>query len=124
MSKKALVIEEFEGILAELTANGKSYWDANPEKVNSQLFGAYCRDRDSGNSRINITDTIWSEEIQPIVETMRRLDIKEFTISSTSSSLFQNLLDFKKFGVVIADTILVNNVSGDRKIPALLMRVE
>ena len=124
MSNKAVVIGEFEGILADLTAEGKGYWNVSEDKANNTLFCAYVRGKESGNRRIDFSDIIWNHDVQPIAETLRRLGIKEFTISSAASNLFANLVEFKKFGVVLADAVMVNNFSGDHKMPALLLKVE
>ena len=54
MSNKAVVIGEFEGILAELTAEGKGYWNVSEDKANNTLFCAYVSGKESGNSRIRV----------------------------------------------------------------------
>lgn len=124
MSNNVVVIEEFEEILAELTASGKAYWNVSEDKVNRTLFCAYCKCKESGNQLIDFNEIIWDYDVKPIASTLRRFGIREFTISSAASNLFENLAAFKANGVKVKDTVYVNNFSGERKVPAILMKVE
>ena len=118
MNKNILAIEELENIFDSFSKDeGKSC------NVNITLLCAYRESKRAKQSRINFSEVIRDNDIQVIAETFRRLNIKEFTISVTSSNLFKNMADFKQIGILFEDVVYINNCSADREIPAILMKV-
>lgn len=90
---------------------------------NETMFRAYEQTKNAGNERLDLNDVIPDEEIRPIAETVRRLGIKEFTISAGSFGIIRTLAAFAELGIKTADIITVNSRFNER-IPAFLMRVE
>lgn len=125
MKNEALVIREFEEIL-----NGSGELDE--EHVNRTMFKAYLQGKESGNARLDFNDVILDKDIQPIAETVRRLGIKEFTISCATFSIIKHLAEFAELSIKVQGIVKVNSrfhVSYDESkehevIPAFLMSVE
>ena len=90
---------------------------------NETMYRAYEQTKNTGNKRLDINDVIPDEEIRPIAETVRRLGIKEFTISAGSFGIIRTLAAFAELGIKTADIISVNSRFNER-IPAFLMKVE
>lgn len=70
--------------------------------INSTLYRAYKNSQEAGNDTINLDDVIWDYDIAPIIENCKTYGIKEFTISSTFSSLIATLAEFEKRGCRMA----------------------
>lgn len=90
---------------------------------NETMYRAYEQTKNAGNKRLDFNDVIPDEEIRPIAETVRRLGIKEFTISAGSFGIIRTLATFAELGIKMADIITVNSRFNQR-IPAFLMKVE
>ena len=90
---------------------------------NETMFRAYEQTKNADNKRLDLNDVIADEEVRPIAETVRRLGIKEFTISAGSFGIIRTLAAFAELGIKTADIITVNSRFNER-IPAFLMRVE
>lgn len=69
------------------------------EGINATLFWAYRHSMEAGNDLIDFDEVIWDYDIEEIAETLRAEGIKEFTISSTFSSLIPILAEFEKHGI-------------------------
>lgn len=84
-------IERFE------TANesGKNFKELG---INRTLYWAYINSKEAGNESIDFADVIWDYEIEEIVEGLKEVGEKEFTISSTFSSLVETLEKFTELG--------------------------
>ena len=80
-------IEKLDKILAE---KGKT----NPN-INRTLIMAYEDSIENKNPLINFNRAIWSADIAPIVDALRKNDIKEFSISNTASGLTKTLEAFE-----------------------------
>ena len=125
MKNEALVIREFEEILS-------GHREFNKTVDNWTMFKAYQQGKESGNARLDFNDVILDEDIQPIAETVRRLDIKEFTISCATFSIIRHLAAFAELGIKVQGIVKVNSrfhVSYDNSkehevIPAFFMKVE
>ena len=90
---------------------------------NETMYRAYEQTKNAGNERLDLNDVIADEEVKPIAETVRRLGIKEFTISAGSFGIIKTLAAFAEFGINMAGIITVNSRFNER-IPAFLMKVE
>lgn len=114
-------------ILDKAAEIGTKYRDIN---VNSTFGAAYFYSKDAGNRLINFDEVIWDYDIDPIIENCRRFGIKEFTISSTFSSLLTTIALLEKKGCHMVRLIEINSRYDDWKtgekeiIPALLMRLD
>lgn len=85
-------IELFERAIAEQTGSLKDWG------INQTLFWAYRSSMEAGNDEIDFNDVIWDYDIDEIVKTLKENSIREFTISSTFSSLIPTLAEFAKHG--------------------------
>lgn len=113
-------------ILEDAVNEGKRYGDIN---VNPTFADAYFYSKDAGNDLINFGEVIWEHDIEAIIENCRRFGIKEFTISSTFSSLITTIAEFEKKGANIGDLVEINSRyddwrTGEKEIlPALKMTI-
>ena len=131
MSKSTVVIEEYEGIMAKLAAEGKPCWCVKDEDANRTMFKAYFDSKESGKERIDFSDVIWNTDVQPIADACRKFGITEFTISVRQGSLVDEILPaFQEFGVTIQRMVKVEverpsfrGISEREVINAILMRV-
>lgn len=116
-------IEAFENAIANQVK------DLRGIGINPTLFWAYRNSEEAENDRIDFSEVIWEEDIEAIAETFKQNDIREFTISSTFSSLINALADFEKHGFKMAGITEVNAnytdwQTGKRKrVPAVLMKL-
>ena len=83
--------------------------------VNPRFGEAYFYSLDAGNDLINYGEVIWDYDIDPIIENCRRFGIKEFTISSTFSSLITTIAEFQKRGINLDGLIEINSKYDDWK---------
>jgi len=108
-------IEEFDKILAEETKSAQG--------INNVLFWAYEMSVENNNNYLNFADTIWLDDIAPIVEACRKYGIKEFTISSTCSGLTTTLADFEKHGCKVCGLTKANLGYKGKTVPAIKLQV-
>lgn len=59
-------------------AEGEDFW---------RVFKMYENAQDRGNEYIDLHDNIWDKDIAPLIERLRKADIRKFTSSSTWSSM-------------------------------------
>ena len=97
-------------ILKKAAENRTSYKDIN---VNPTLAAAYFNSTEAGNELINFDEVIWDHDIDAILENCRRFEIKEFTISSTFSSLINTIAEFEKKGCRLEGLIEINSQHND-----------
>ena len=94
------------------------------------LGQAYLYSKEAGNDLPNFAEVIWDYDIEAILEDCRKLGVKEFTISSTFSSLIETLAAFEKQGISMAGLTTVKARYTDWKtgkhalIPAFKMTVK
>lgn len=100
------------------------------EGINRTLFWAYRTSKEeSENDLIDFNEVIWDYDIKEIADTLRAEGIKEFTISSTFSSLIETLAEFEKHGIYMNGLTTVNarytdwNTGKHARIPAIKMEV-
>ncbi len=95
--------------------------------INSTIYRAYFNSKDAGNELIDFNDVIWDEDVLEIVRTCRENDIREFTISSTMSSIIATIAEFEKHGCKMFGIMQINATYTDimtgkkKKIPAIKM---
>ena len=120
-------IKEFETIIEDLKQQEKPYWCADREQVNHTLFCAYGESREYGKRLLDFSDVIWKDDVKPIAETLRRLGVREFTISVNQGSLVSEILPaFQEEGVRIQGMTKVEAYSermGHEVINTILMGV-
>ena len=93
-------------ILDKAAETGMKYKDID---VNPTFCQAYFYSIDAGNDLINFGEVIWDYDIDPILETCRRCGIKEFTISSTFSSLILTIAELQKKGCKLDGLVEINS---------------
>ncbi len=119
-------IRRFEEALANKENQGKSYKELG---INHTLFWAYNASKEAENELIDFNEVIWDYDIEEIAAFFREEGIKEFTISSTFSSLIETLAEFEKHGIYMTGLTTVNARYSDwktgehAKIPAIKMEV-
>ena len=118
-----LEIREFEELL-----NGSRNFDEASD--NRTMLWAYENTRAEDNARLDFNDVICEEDINQIAEVVRRVGIKEFTISCATFGLIRILAAFEELGIRFAGIVKVNsrfhvwNSTEHEVIPAFLMKVE
>ena len=60
------------------------------------LGQAYLYSKEAGNDLPNFAEVIWDYDIEAILADCRKLGVKEFTISSTFSSLIERIVKVKE----------------------------
>ena len=75
--------------------------------VNWTLGQAYLYSKEAGNDLPNFAEVIWDEDIETILSDCRRLGVKEFTISSTFSSLIETIAKFEELGCTLDGIVKV-----------------
>ena len=77
--------------------------------VQYTLGQAYLWSRDAGNELPNFAEVIWDYDIEEIIDNCRRLGVKEFTISSTFSSLIQTIAKFEELGCTLDGIVKIKD---------------
>lgn len=62
------------------------------------LAQAYLYSKEAGNELPNFADVIWEHDIEEIIRDLKKFENKEFTISSTFSSLIETIAKFEELG--------------------------
>lgn len=95
--------------------------------INPTMYWAYFYSKEAGNDLIDFNDVIWDDDIPEIVRTCRENGIREFTISTTMSSIIKTFAEFEKlgckmFGIMQVKTRFDNFLTGKKDIiPAIKM---
>lgn len=116
-------IEAFE------TAIANQVKDIRSIGLNPTMFWAYRDSQEAESDLLNFSEVIWEKDIAPIIEACREYGIREFTISSTFSSLIETLAEFEKLGCKMAGLANVKArytdwQTGEKAIkPAVLMQL-
>lgn len=98
-------IEIFESIKKSETADTAG--------LSKELYWAYERSCERDCEIIDFDDSFRENVIIEIVDCMKRLDIREFTVSSGWSSTIETLWLFEKHGCKITGTTRVNSFHKD-----------
>ena len=94
------------------------------------LGQAYLYSKEAGNDLPNFADVIWDEHIETILADCRKLGVKEFTISSTFSSLIETIAKFEELGCSLDGIVKVRDrhthfgTDEHKLIPAFKMTVK
>jgi hypothetical protein len=99
-------------ILEQAAKNRKGYAENN---INHTFGAAYFYSREAGNDLINFDEVIWDYDIDGIIENCRRFGIREFTISSTFSSLIVTIAELEKRGLHLDGLVEINSRFDDWK---------
>jgi len=97
---------------------------------NWTLGQAYLYSKEAGNDLPNFAEVIWDDQIEEILADCRRLGVKEFTISSTFSSLIETIARFEELGCTLDGIVRIKERythfgSDDRAlIPAFKMTIK
>ena len=71
------------------------------------LGQAYLYSKEAGNDLPNFAEVIWDYDIEAILADCRKLGVKEFTISSTFSSLIETIAKFEELGCTLDGIVKV-----------------
>ena len=63
--------------------------------------------KEAGNDLQNFAEVIWDHDIETILADCRKLGVKEFTISSTFSSLIETIAKFEELGCTLNGIVKV-----------------
>ena len=73
----------------QIAAKGNSY---------ARIYRLYSEAQDRGNEYIDLNDTIWDEQVKPLIGSLREYGIEKFTFSSTWSSAVETAWLFTQNG--------------------------
>ena len=113
-------------ILESAAKNGTRYADLD---INPTFGAAYFYSLEAGNDLINFGEVIWDYDIDPILADCRKFGIKEFTISSTFSSLITTIALLEEKGCKLEGLVKINSRYTDfrtgekESIPAFKMSI-
>ena len=114
----------------EAIENAKTGMKWSDIGVQWTLAQAYLYSKDAGNELPNFAEVIWDDQIEEILADCRRLGVKEFTISSTFSSLIETIARFEELGCTLDGIVRIKERythfgSDDRAlIPAFKMTIK
>ena len=97
--------------------------------INRTMFWAVMHRKKTGNKLLDLSEAINDNEIPELVDTLLRMEEKQFTISSEFSGLVKTLKEFEKYGAYLVSLTEVNTPHKDFKtgererIPALLLEL-
>ena len=112
--------DEYHEFITSIDAKGAYY---------SNCFCMYIDMMESENNYIDFPDTIDNKEIPKIVNTLRSLGFRKFTISSQDSGLLESVWAFLQNGCHLVGIIEINRRASDEtfedieQIPALLIDI-
>lgn len=66
--------------------------------INCNVIRAYCRSLRCNLEALDFNDIIWEREIPEILQNLKELGIKSFTVSDQSTALMETLHQFMKAG--------------------------
>ena len=123
-----VVIEEFENIIRKHEQQyGKDnynlfhsyYIDKN--EANCDTFHAYLLLKRTNNKLLDFNSEIQEKNVKDVIDTLRKLDITEFTVSYKSCDILEMLQIFEENGFKVAGLTKVKSVSL-KEIPAILIK--
>ena len=98
--------------------------------INRTMFWAVMHRKKTGNKLRDLSEAINDNEIPELVDTLLRMEEKQFTISSEFSGLLKALKEFEKYRAYFVSLTEVNTPHKDFKtsererIPALLLELQ
>ena len=138
MTRKTIVIKEYDDMLEKLASTGKFSGDIRDFVMDDLdddewiTLNAYLISRAMNNPRFDISETIFDEaDIENIAQNCRRLGIREFTISVRQGNLSSMVLPaLQKLGIVVQGVTEVaipqcvsSRCNQPKTVKALLMKV-
>ena len=117
-----LVIKEYDEIIRN--------HEEHSGKANYEVLSSYSNLRCTKNELLDFAGNIWERNMDAVVAEIRRIGLKEFTVSESGTRLLEMLADFEKRGIRVAG--FRNIKTGWRDLetdeeetkPAILMKVE
>ena len=117
-----LVIKEYDEIIRN--------HEQHSGKAKYEVLAGYSDLKRTKNDLLDFNDNIWESDMDGVTAEIRRIGIKEFTVSSSGTRLLEMLADFEKRGIRVVG--FRNIKSGWRNFetdeeetkPAILMKVE
>lgn len=91
----------------EAVENAKTGMKWKDLGVQWTLARAYLYSKAAGNELPNFADVIWEADIEAICKDCRKYGVKEFTISSTFSSLIETIAKFEEVGCTLDGIVKV-----------------
>ncbi|WP_419091400.1 DUF7698 family protein, partial [Waltera sp.] len=73
----------------QIAAKGNAY---------ARIYRLYSKAQERGNRYIDLNDTIWDEQVKPLIGSLREYGIEKFTFSSTWSSAVETAWLFTQNG--------------------------
>mgnify|MGYP006072651155 FL=1 len=113
-------------ILENAAKNSTRYADLG---INPTFGAAYFFSLEAGNDLINFGEVIWDHDIDPILADCQKFGIKEFTISSTFSSLITTIALLEEKGCKLEGLVKIKSRYTDfrtgekESIPAFKMSI-
>lgn len=121
MANKIVVIKEYDELIARNpTPESFRNADKGPDFCPA-TFWAYWNSQLNCQSLLDFSGTICDKDIKAITGSLRKLGIKEFTISSTACGIIKTLALFEAEGAKVQGLTSVKGLEGD--IPAVLIRI-
>ena len=117
-----LIIEEYDEILRTR--------EDHSGKVNYEVLMSYSDLRRTKNELLDFDRNIWERNMDAVVAEIRRIGLKEFTISYAGTRLLEMLADFEKRVIRVAGFRNIKTghkdweTDEDETKPAILMKVE
>lgn len=90
-------------------------YDAWEEKLNAKggeyvrVYKLYEEAKECGNGYIDLHDTIWDNQVEGLIKSLREFGIERFTFSSTWSSAVETAWLFTKQGCILEDLVEINS---------------
>lgn len=84
---------------AQIAAKGNFY---------ARIYRLYSEAQERGNGYIDLNDTIWDEQVKPLIDSLREYGIKKFTFSSTWSSAVETAWLFTQNGCRLEGIVEIN----------------
>lgn len=84
----------------QIAVKGNSY---------ARIYRLYSEAQDRGNEYIDLNDTIWDEQVKPLIGSLREYGIEKFTFSSTWSSAVETAWLFTQNGCGLEGLVEINS---------------
>lgn len=79
-------------------AEFEQLFNACKSGANYETYRAYHKSKEVAKDLIDFNDIIWPDDVEAIVTTLRKNNIREFTISCRFYDMIDRLADFEKLG--------------------------
>lgn len=75
----------------------------------TRFFWNYVNSMDAHNDRIDFDNVIWDHNVELFVSELKKVDINEFTFSSTSDNAIEIAWLLQKYGCTLKGIVEINN---------------